>query len=190
MLNFGISWFNAWSVGKSWIETKQVGGWPRFMAWCGATMSACGFTWVYVTILGLIAQSTGKLPPQYVNAMFSLGYLTIILPILGSGLAITAQSWAYFWRERNFGSGAAAGWNTFAQIYNMYEAVHIIPEAIKSLGGVLKDDDSEDGKGQLLAIAVMLVVAAVSGGVLTTTAIIRKTAKNHADDVAVKQALR
>lgn len=187
LLNFGISWFNAWSVGKSWIETKQAGGWPRFMAWCGATMSASGFTWVYVAILGIIAQATGKVPPKYVEAMFSLGYLTVILPIIGSGLAITAQSWAHFWRERNFGSGAVAGWNTFAQIYNIYEATSAIPAAFKSLGGVFGDDDEDNG---LLPLVIMAVVFAVLGGVLTTVAIVRRTARNHAGDLAVQQELR
>ena len=33
VLNFGISWFNAYSVGRSWADSKAIGGWPRFMDW-------------------------------------------------------------------------------------------------------------------------------------------------------------
>jgi hypothetical protein len=57
ILNFAISWFNAWSVGRVWTESKMIGGFFRMTVWCGAIMSACGFTWVYIALLGLLAQS-------------------------------------------------------------------------------------------------------------------------------------
>jgi hypothetical protein len=57
ILNFAISWFNAWSVGRVWIESKMIGGFFQMTVWCGAIMSAYGFTWVYVTSLGVLAQS-------------------------------------------------------------------------------------------------------------------------------------
>ena len=44
ILNFGISWWNAYAVGVTWVETKNMGGYQRFMAWMGAIMSASGFT--------------------------------------------------------------------------------------------------------------------------------------------------
>jgi hypothetical protein len=59
-------------------------------------MSACGFTWVYIALLGILAQSFQWLP-AYIEGIFSLGYLVIILPLLGSELGITANS------GRNFG---------------------------------------------------------------------------------------
>src|SRR6266436_2256340 len=46
ILNFAISWFNAWSVGRVWIESKMIGGLFRMTVWCGAIMSAFGFTWL------------------------------------------------------------------------------------------------------------------------------------------------
>lgn len=124
VLNFVISWFNAWSVGRSWTEAQMVGGWPKFMAWMGAVMSACGFTWVYLVIVGMVAGSTGKLSPEYLEAFYSLGYLVIIFPVLGSGLAITIQSWAHAWRERNLLNMGMAGWNTFAQVYIQHGGCH------------------------------------------------------------------
>jgi hypothetical protein len=57
VLNFGISWFNAWSVGKTWTETKATGGAPHFMSWMGATMAAVGFTWCYAVVIGYGAVS-------------------------------------------------------------------------------------------------------------------------------------
>ena len=35
IMNFGISIWNAYAVGKVWVESKHAGGWHRFMAWIG-----------------------------------------------------------------------------------------------------------------------------------------------------------
>ena len=55
LLNFGISLWNAYAVGKSWVEARAAGGWPRIMCWSGAVMSASGFTWCYLIFLALTA---------------------------------------------------------------------------------------------------------------------------------------
>jgi hypothetical protein len=191
LINFAISWFNSWSVGRGWAESKARGGWPRFMSWMGAIMAASGFTWCYLIILAVIIYMTGYLDEQYVEAMLALGYLVIILPVLGSGLAITVDSWGYFWRRRTFGSGAVAGYNTFAQVYNTYQAARAIPEAFGKVfdvfGGSSKRRSSSsknDGAAALLVIA--LVVVALLGGILTAAAIIRSTARRHAYSVQFK----
>lgn len=185
IFNFAVSWFNAWSVGRSWNETKAVGGLTRFMAWCGAVMSASGFTWCYLVILTLINSAMPhkwQLPQKYSDAVMALGYLVIILPVIGSGIAITVQSWAYFWRERSFKNGAVAGYNTFADIYNIYESVRAIPEALdivgKAFGG--SSDDDDEGGGRLVLIVIALVGLCLIGGILTTTGIIRCTARREA----------
>jgi hypothetical protein len=189
--NFAISWFNAWTVGKVWVETKAVGGFTRFMAWMGAVMSACGFVWVYTIVLALLWHTLNpSLPKKYVlsdvylNGAIGLGYLIIILPVLGSGLAITINSWAYFWRRRTFGSGALAGYNSFAQLYNTYQAIQGIPEAVGLVGKAFKGDGDSDGKKWVLMLALVLI--ALVGGILTTTAIIRVSARSSARSVAEK----
>jgi hypothetical protein len=183
LLNFGISVFNSVAVGFGWVESKAAGGWARLMAWAGATMAACGFTWCYLVVLAYLAGPSGfhTLPPKYVSAMFSLGWLTIIVPVLGSGLAITLDSWAYFWRRRTFGSGAVAAYNTFAQGYNIYEAVREMPSAWDTVKEVLfpskkssssSSSDDSDASGKLIMIAILLAVLAVASGILTAAAII------------------
>lgn len=185
IINFAISWFNAWSVGRSWAETKAIGGLARFMAWCGGIMSASGFTWCYLVILMLInactAGSKYHLPDKYAEGVFRLGYLIIILPVIGSGIAITIQSWAYFWKERNFKNGALAGWNTFADVYNIYTAARAIPESLSFLSSLFKSDSRDsDGKGRLVMWVILLAILCVLGGILTTIAIVRSTAKRVA----------
>jgi hypothetical protein len=196
VLNLVISVFNAWSVGRSWYETKAVGGFVRFMAWMGATMSAVGFTWSYLVVIAALAGPDGfqRLPPHYVDAMFSLGYLVLIGPCIGSGIAITIDSWAHFWRKRTFGSGAVAGWNTFADIYNIYNAARYVPTAwdnvmdlFSSKKGSSSSSDDDDSS-PFAAIAIALALLAVLGGVLTTAAIIRTVAQATARDRQLKYA--
>lgn len=186
ILNFGISWLNAWGCGKTWNETKANGGMPHFMNWMGAIMSASGFTWCYMVVAALLGtvipikgddgQYHALLTPEMLKAFCDLGYLAIILPILGSGLAITIHSWGVFWRRRNFSSGATAGWNTFAQVYNFYGAARHIPEAGLGVKDFFGGKDSDKSK----LIVILLVVGSIIGGILTTRAIIRSVAKNTA----------
>lgn len=181
ILNFAISWFNAWGCGKTWNETKAASGWPHFMNWCGAIMSASGFTWCYLVIAGLVGANwpveaddgtmTTYLEPEALMAFAQLGYLMVIVPILGSGLAIMIHSWGVFWREKNFGSGAVAGWNTFANVYNMYNAVKHVPDAASGVGAFFKGDS--DAKTKVLVLAALSAVA----GIATTYLILTRTAR-------------
>ena len=196
LLNFVISYFNAWACGKAWPETKHNGGWAHFMNWMGAIMSACGFTWCFLVIIAVGGSAIPydshdpkhivyAVSPEMLRAIFELGYLIIIGPILGSGLAITVDSWAHFYRKRTFGSGALATYNTAAQMYNMYEAASAVPAILKDLGGLFagksSDSSSSDGEGGLsgilILIVVLVVICALVGGILLTRAIIISTAR-------------
>lgn len=53
-LNFFISWFNCYSVGGMWAESKAVGGFARVLAWCGAIQSAIGFSSVNSDNAGIV----------------------------------------------------------------------------------------------------------------------------------------
>jgi hypothetical protein len=194
VLNFVISIFNAWVVGRTWVETKAAGGVTRFMSWMGATMSAVGFSWCYLVILAFAAGPNGfkRLPANYVEAMFSLGYLIIIGPCIGSGIAITIESWAYFWRKRGLGNAALAGYNTFADIYNIYQAAHYVPSAwdhVKDLLFPKKRSSSSDSSSGFAWLAIMLALAAIFGGILTTAAIVRTVAERTAADRRFRYAM-
>ena len=192
VLNFVISWFNAWGVGKTWNETKHRGGFPHFMNWMAGIMSASGFTWCYLLIVGGIASqfstendagvSVPILGAEALQAFFDLGYLVIIFPIIGSGLAIMIHSWGVFYRRRTFGSGAVAGWNTFAQVYNVANAMSYVPKAGKGVFSFFFGDNSDKKPTTLV---FMLVLAAAVGGVLTTLAIVKRTARSTARGRAI-----
>lgn len=193
ILNFVISWVNAWGCGKSWTETKHLGGWSHFMNWMGAIMSAAGFTWCYTLLAcfvggGLTHEVNGQIVPYLsavqVNAVVSAGYLVVIFPILGSGLAITIHSWVTFYRNRSFANGAIAGYNTFADLYNTYNAFREVPTAWGSVTKFFKGDSDEKGKLVVLAIVVFAALA----GILTTYTILTTTARGTARDRALKYA--
>lgn len=186
LLNFAISWLNAWGCGKTWIESKHAGGIPHFLNWCGAIMSAAGFTWCYLVILGGVGTlipveaDDGTTAPLLAGAsaqaFADLGYMLVVFPIVGSGLALTVHSWGVFWRERNFTTGATAGWNTFAQVYNTVSAFENVPQAASRLGHFFKGDSKDKSK---LLVVVLVAVAAI-GGILTTRAILLSTARGTA----------
>jgi hypothetical protein len=201
-LNMVISWFNAWGCGKTWAETRANGGMPHFLNWMGAIMSASGFTWCYTVLAcvlggGITHTVGGRVVPYLsqaqVGAVAGLGYMMVIFPILGSGLAITLHSWGVFWRRRSLGSGAVAGWNTFAQVSNIYNAVQDIPQVWDMLGGFFgfgskskSTDSSSDKNGTVLVIAI--AAFALLAGVLTTYTILTSTARATARERGMKYA--
>lgn len=185
VLNFGISFWNAYASGAYLTESKIIGGWTRVITWCGLIMSACGFTWVYLTILTMIAVAGHWLTPEWGEVMFKLGYLIIILPVIGSGFGIWASSIANAYRRRSFGSIGIAGWNTYAQYRNTWEAASHAPGFLKDVLNAFSSKKSRNSKDSAAGILViLLVILAVAGGAITTGAIARWADRRVAIDVA------
>lgn len=191
VLNFAISVLNAWGVGKTWTETKAVGGPVHFMSWMGAVMAAVGFTWCYgVIFAGLASQipitnevtgvSAPILGPEEVAVFADLVYLTLIFPLVGSGMAIMTHSWGVFWRRRSVTDGVVAGWNTYANLSNFYHAVEHVPNAMSNVGSFFSRSSSSSSDNDSGKAVLILALAAVFAGVLTTVLIIRSVARSTA----------
>lgn len=186
LLNFGISVWNAYAVGLGWVETKHAGGWPRFMAWMGAIMSASGFSWCYLFVLVFAAHGLGWLSLDYVTVALQLGYVLLIPGILFSGMMIMLDSWARAYRTRKIADVGVAAWNTYAQIHNTYHAISDFGEAfsgvVDALTGKGSDDDSSDSKdggGVAVVLVFVVVIVALLSGVITTALIIRRVAGSY-----------
>lgn len=175
ILNSLISFYNAWAAGRGWTEAKQVGGWVRVVNVSAIVMAACGWTWVILTIETILVVVFNYLGPEEAEAMFNLGYLLIIFPVIGSGFALWAHSLVVAYKRRDAGSIIVAGWNTYAQVHNMVSAAQHVPEAIGSVAKAL--GKSKSGR-QALAI-ILLVFVALGGGILITVAIVRWADENH-----------
>ena len=184
LLNFGISWFNARSVGQAWPFAKLVGGgWLSLLLWAGAIMSACGFTWCLLIPLSIGAWHFGYLPEANALGAIKLGYLIIIGPVLGSGLVIAIHSWIEFYQRPGLLNGATAAYNTWAQIENTMSAIQAVPEILGDLkelfsGGGDSDSDS-DLKGKFIGILLLIVAFSLVGGILLTTWIVRSNARAY-----------
>jgi hypothetical protein len=86
VMNLGISFFNAYVCGRSWQESKAVGGIVRLVVWCTAIQSALGFS--SVVLLFLIYLAHDYVPRFFTDVYFkgalNLWHLTIIFPIIGA----------------------------------------------------------------------------------------------------------
>lgn len=182
VLNLFLSTLNAWGCGVSWQETKRHGGVAHLMNWMGATMAASGFSWCFLIISAFIAHHIPYdghplLDIAAMKALLSLGYLVILPPVLGSGVAILIHSWVGFAKERDLASGLAAGWNTYAMGSNVYHAMDGVPKALDTVGDFFTDNDDLAELG--LKIVIGLLLFSVAGGILTTYLIITRTARRH-----------
>lgn len=195
ILNFVISGFNAAAIGYSWNETKHVGGMAHFMNWMGGIMSASGFTWCYMVLLGFLAAAIPAgffvegaegmlLNQEALEAFFNLGYIVIYFPIVGSGIAITIDAWAAFYRRRSLANAAVAGYDTFAMIYNISSGIRHMPSAFEGVGDFFGGDSDGDGIGGL--IVIILLAMAILGGIFTTVMIAKITANMVRRDMHYK----
>jgi hypothetical protein len=180
VLNFGIAAWNAYAVGKVWVEAEVEGGWHRFTCWMGAVLSACGFTWCYLTFLALTAAYFHWITEDQTLAVLNLGYILLIPFILFAGYAITLDSWAQAYRRGGLLNYGTAAWNTYASLHNTYSAWRNLGGAFTSLGNFFQRSRSrsrENGGGAgAIIIVVLLVLLALFGGVITTMVIIRRVA--------------
>jgi hypothetical protein len=179
VLNFGISIWNAYAVGKVWVEATHEGGWHKFMCWMGAVMSACGFSWCYLSFLALTAAYFGWLDEDQMRAALNLGYVLLVPFMLFSGYAITLDSWGNAYRNGGFLNYGAAAWNTYASIHNTYSAWKNLGGAFSSLGEFFKGRRSRNGSGDgpgPIILVILLVALALFGGIITTMVIIRRVA--------------
>jgi hypothetical protein len=180
VLNFAISVWNAYAVGKVWVEARVAGGWHRLVCWAGAVMSACGFTWCYLSFLALTAHHFQWLTDEQVLAALNLGYVLLLPFILFGGYAITLDSWAQAFRRGGILSYGAAAWNTYASVHNTYSAWRNLGGAFASLGnffgGGRRGERDRGGDGGGIIVVLLLVAFALLAGVLTTAAIIRRVA--------------
>jgi hypothetical protein len=173
VFNTAISLWNAYAVGKAWVEAKYAGGWPRFMTWMGAIMAASGLSWgiLILLIFGFVAG--GKLTPDWGQVGLDLGYVIIVPGILFSGLMITVDSWARAYRTHKVLDFGVAGYNSFAEVYNTYHAIQGIGPA---LSHVFKAFLGGGGKKSGALLVILLVIFALGLGIIITAAIIHHVA--------------
>lgn len=167
LLNVALSYWNAVVSGTAWREANALGGWGKALVWCAAIQSVIGFSSAYIF---LVAIAVGG---HFGHTVLSLWYLLIIIPALGTGLVIMINSWIEAYRERSLSAMAVAGWNTFSQASNTYNASSGIGEAFSNVGDFFGSSDSDDDASSVLVkLAVIVTVIIVLGASIGTTYVI------------------
>jgi hypothetical protein len=179
VLNFAISVWNAYAVGKVWIDARVAGGWRRFMCWCGAVLSASGFTWCYLIFLALTAHYFQLISEDDVRVALDLGYVLLLPFILFAGYAVTLDSWAQAFRRGGLLNYGMAAWNTYASIHNTFSAWRNLGGAFSSIGNAFSSRRRDRNNDNSLIIVILLVAFALLAGILTTAVIIRRMAASE-----------
>jgi hypothetical protein len=196
LLNFAISCWNSYAVGKAWPYAKLMGGWVRLVVWSGYLMAVAGFSWCFLIPLALLAYVNGwyGFDLHALKACLDLGYLIIAPVILFAGVFIWVDSLIEAWRRRTLGSIATAGWNTFAQISNTIDVLENYVPAFNNVWSFFsscfsnnddgKDEDGNTATAKLAMLVIALVAASLVAGFLLATAIVFTTARKEAREFA------
>lgn len=182
VLNYAISWFNAWGAGKAWAEAKAAGGWPRFMTWVAAIMSVIGFTWCYLLLEVGGLYYIGFLDQEMALLTIKLGYVVLAPVLVGLGFTVVADSWARAFRNGGVVNYGVAVYNTYAQYRNTMGLINSFGGAFKDVGDGLfggngKGGSSKSSKDGAQAIVIIgLALLALILGILHTVLVLKKAA--------------
>lgn len=161
VFNFLVSIWNAYAAGKTWRDSI---GLLRLVNWAALVMSACGFVSVLSFALGWFAVQSQWITPRSANVMQEITYLLVIVPIIGSGLILTIESWVIAWKTRSVWDTAVAGWNTYAQVSNTVDAFRESGGMFESVLDFFKsDEDEENGSGAIVIILVAIALFLACG---------------------------
>lgn len=172
--NLFASYWNARYVGEIWHETKAVGGWTHVVTWSAGIQSALGFTMIYAVIVAFVGGITGYLPASLLALMANLLWLAIVIPAIGSGLAIVIECWIRYKREKSLLNLGVASLNTVIEAWNIYHAVTSFEGVWKNIKESVNIDEDFDVDSDLFK-AIILVVFVLFGGIITTVFIAKKS---------------
>lgn len=186
LLNILISVWNCYAVGSAWKDVMTLGGtFDKVLMWSGVIQSGVGFSMPILLILSHLSASyltlgedpyiTPEEGIQLLNWIYSLWYVLIIFPILGSGLAIWAHSLRVAYQRRDFSSIAVAGWNSFAQISNTLSAINNIGGALSEVGSLYKSLLSTKGdfKNKVAILAILIVITSIVLGFIIAFSLVK-----------------
>lgn len=133
---------NAYYAGRTWNE--GAGMWMKCVLWAALIMSVCGFAEVLAISISGIGLLAHFITQAQFKIILELVYGTIIVPVLGTGLIITIESWRQFVRDKDWMSGASATYNTLAMASNIYSLSKSGGSIFKDIGKFLSSDDEDN----------------------------------------------
>lgn len=163
LVNPVIAFLNAKNVGYNWISIGNTTTWEKCVLVSGLVQSVIGYTIPVFGILLGIGYISHLLTNNQLFLSVDLMWISIIVPIVGTGIVITIQSVKDAIQDRSFGNIAIAVWNVGSTIENLFDL-------FSNFGGIIGDinkrSDDENGSGLLIVISIVMI-ALCSGMVLT-----------------------
>lgn len=185
LANFALSWWVAWGAGRYWTEVKVTGGFGQFFVWTCATVSAVGFTWVYLTLGSLGALLSGLITADSLAAMSGLGAFVLLGNVVGVLLATGSNFLAIAWHNAYLVGDSAEVLTAQAEMHHVMTSARDAPGVFETIGKAVGGDGFDIDFDEAIGCIVFFLIAlfAIGGGILTTVAIIRHADRKHAMDV-------
>lgn len=177
---FGLSWLTARAAGRSWSDSKVIEGWPGEIVSCSAFISALGFTWCYWTPLAMLAYAMGWMSGNYLEAELFLAWPIAIIVIDSVGLGLWMNSLMDRWRWGDIARDLQGAWETYTEYHSRYEVIRFLPHIYEQLRRAVNGEVSKNKLVIFSAYIPMSIFLLLFAGPLTTTWIIRDSAKKHA----------
>lgn len=169
LLNLMICLWNCYAIGKSWIYTRQIGGFAHIANWMGYLMTVAGLCFCILIPEALIAREFEWISARAAEVLVKAGYVVFGGVIVFAGLFVWVDSVAHAVKDRSLTSVASAGWNSFAQASNMIDYARNVQDCSGDVLAFFSSDDGHDDNSHTLV--ALLFLLAVAGGWLIAHAI-------------------
>ena len=183
VINLVISCWNAYATGLVREDAKRIGGFPYVMMWCGRIMAICGFAYCLLIPVSFgaayLIEGSGKyeslgFTTEHAFAIFELGWLMLIGPIMVTGMIITVAGWIEFYKRPSMLQGGVSAWNTFAMVHNAVTITRHLPGIFGHVTKVFKDQKSPR------VLIVIIVASCFLSAILVSLLIERAGARTAA----------
>jgi hypothetical protein len=168
VVNVVISFLNARAIGPVWRHRGEMGWGLWLVVWSAAVQSAIGFSLPVMLLELLGAYAAHWLPVGGAKLAFSVWYVMVVVPLVGTGITLTANALVAAWKRPSARNVAASAWNVAVTADDFH---HLAP-AVQHASSAIGDFDfsgGDDGEGVLAIVVVVgiVVIGLFSGALIT-----------------------
>ena len=159
ILDFVFSIWNAYASGYNIgiVRYRGASGFLKIAAYAGLGLAYSGVSYIMTLSIAYVGAYFGFVDPGVAAGALAFAFLVFGALIIGFGLIVTIQSIEIAVRTRSIWSVLGAGWNIFAEIWDLYSYASGFQEAV----GVLRSEDREESaQDQLIIIVVVALLIA------------------------------
>lgn len=166
VVNPVIAYWNAKTAGNIWNTVSTASTWEKLLVISALVQSVVGFSMPSLGVLLFLGYMFKLLTMNQIYLGVDLMWISVIVPLVGTGLIITVQSVKDAIKERSLASGGVALWNVGASIENIIDMVSNFGSVIKDISK--RSDDEDDS--QNIVIVGIVVLSLCMGALFTALA--------------------